>query len=238
MKKRSFLKKLLLAFTALGGVMAMASCQTTDHNANIPVEKCNVGVLTTADGKTKQAQVVIAVQNPTIYNTKQIEFTYECYNKDDTPLYKEQVKLDIGIRHGAAGYFGYTYNAAIDDTQQGQLVGQVTRVAITEAHISDYYNLWETYMPAFIVMIVIAALSLGFFSFELFRPGHTKATLKELFAEHLASEFTVLGLVLIICLIPLIFSSWVTSVILLGGFGGSLLLTGLLTLIRINLARD
>lgn len=236
MKKRSFLKKLLLAFTALGGVAAMASCQTTDHNANIPVEKCSVNVLTTADGKTKQAQVVIAVQNPTIYNTKAVAFTYQCYDIEGKSVGDpEVVNFDIGIRHGAAGYFGYTYNASVEANPE---VAKVAKVAITEAHISDYYNLWETYMPAFIAMIVIAALSIGFFSFELFRPGHTKATLKELFAEHLASEFTVLGLVLIICLIPLIFSSWVTTVILLGGFGGSLLLTGLLTLIRINLARD
>lgn len=228
--KKSFLKKIMIALTAFGGIFVMASCQTTDHNASVPTQYSSVEVYTDQAGK-KVATVTLAVNNPTIYNTTEITFTYEALNATDVKLGEETVVLPVGIRHGVAGAFSYVYQA-----KEGE-ADNVAKVRITEAHISGYQTAWQTYMPVFIVAITLAALSVLFFGIELFRKGITKETAKEMFKEHLASEMTVLGLILIICFIPLIFSSWVTTVILLGGFVGALLITGLLTLLKISFSK-
>ena len=88
-----------------------------------------------------------------------------------------------------------------------------------------------------IVGICLASISILLFAIELFRKGLSKVELKEMFNAHIFSELTILGLVLVICLIPLIFSSWVTTVILLGAFVASILVAGLLTLIRMSTAK-
>ena len=227
--KKSLFKKIMIALTAFAGVFVMASCQTTEHNATVPTDQCLVEVYKKEDQNT--AVVQIAVVNPTIYNTKGIDFTYEALGENDVVLGSEDVHLDVGIKHGAAGVFAYTYTA-----KQGE-ADNVKKVRITKSTISNYESLWSTYMPAFIVAIALAALSVLFFGIELFRKGVTKETAKAMFAEHLASEMTVLGLVLVICLIPLIFSSWVTTVILLGGFVSAVLVAGLLTLIRMRFSK-
>ena len=227
--KKSFLKKILIALTAFTGIFVMASCQTTDHNAIVPSDKCLVDVYE-KDGQ-KTAVVQIAVSNPTIYNTSELQFTYEALDANDVVLGSEIVTLPIGIRHGAAGVFAYSYTAKPGEADN------VKKVRITNSSVTAYQSLWQTYMPAFIVAICLASLSVLFFGIEMFRRGITKEMAKEMFAEHIASELTILGLVLIICLIPLIFSSWVTTVILLGGFGAAILLTGLLTLLRIRFAK-
>lgn len=228
--KKSFLKKIMIALTAFAGVFVMASCQTTEHKATVPTQYSSIEVYTDQAGK-KVATVTLAVNNPTIYNTTEITFTYEALDATDAKIGEETVVLPIGVRHGVSGAFSYAYQA-----KEGE-ADNVAKVRITEAHISGYQTAWQTYMPAFIVAITLAALSVLFFGIELFRRGITRESAKELFAEHLASEMTVLGLVLVICLIPLIFSSWVTTVILLGGFVGAVILAGLLTLIRMRFAK-
>lgn len=228
--KKSLFKKIMIALTAFAGVFVMASCQTTEHNATVPTQYSSVEVYTDGAGK-KVATVTLAVNNPTIYNTTEITFTYQALDATDVKVGEETVVLPVGIRHGAAGAFSYAYQA-----KEGE-ADNVTKVKITEAHISGYQTAWQTYMPAFIVAITLAALSVLFFGIELFRKGITKEQAKEMLSEHIASEMTILGLVLVICLIPLIFSSWVTTVILLGGFVGALVIAGLLTLIRMRFAK-
>ena len=227
--KKSFLKKIMIAFTAFAGVFVMASCQTTDHNATVPTQYSSVEVYTNSDGK-KVATVTLAVNNPTIYNTTEITFKYDALDATNNVIGSEEVTLPVGIRHGVAGAFAYAYTAKEGEAEN------VAKVKITEAHISGYQTVWQTYMPAFICAIVLASMSVLFFAIELFARKRSKAELKEMFAEHMASEVTILGLVLIICLIPLIFSSWVTTVVLLGAFVASIVVNGLLTLIKMQSA--
>lgn len=229
---KSFLKKIIVAFTALTGIFVMASCQSVEHNATVPNQYCSVAVVKEEGTSNKVAVVTLAVQNPTIYNTKEITFKYQCEDASHNPIGNEEtVVLPVGVRHGVTGAFSYPYKAKPGEAED------VVFVKITESYISGYNTLWETYMPAFIVAISLAALSVLFYCIELFRRGITRATAKEMFKEHAAAELTVLGLVLIICLIPLIFSSWVTTIILLGGFIASILAAGLFTLVRISVAK-
>lgn len=230
--KKSFLKKILIALIAFTGVFVMASCQTSEHNASVPTEYCSVAVVEEAGTANKIAVVTLAVKNPTIYNTSEITFKYQCEDINHNKVgNEEQVVLKVGIRHGAAGAFSYTYQAKPGEADS------VAFVKITEAHISEYKTLWQTYMAAFIAAICIAGLSILFFAIELFARGISKEEAREMFREHMASEFTVLGLVLIICLIPLIFSSWVTTVVLLGAFGASIVVAGLLTLLKMRFSK-
>jgi len=228
--KKSFFKKLMITLAAFSGVFVMSSCQRADHSATIPVEHCEVTVFKDESTGKKVATVTLAVNNPTIYNTKEITFKYEARDEYGVVIGSDTVVLPIGIRHGVAGSFTYAYTAKDGEADQ------VRTVKITEAKISGYQTLWETYMASFLIAIILASLSIIFFGFELFRRGLSKQDLKDLFAQHMVSEFAILGLVLLICLIPLIFSSWVTTVILLGGFAASMLATGIMSLIRIRLA--
>ncbi|MBQ0009131.1 MAG: hypothetical protein KBS97_02530 [Firmicutes bacterium] len=235
--KKSFLKKLMIALTAFTGVFVMASCQSgSKSDAKIPTQESSVKIVEqTIDGKLEKfADVVLCIDNNTIYNIDQASFSYIVHFNDG----KEEVveneltaKGETIVRHGVRGYLGYRLR--LTDTEYAA----AEKVTITKVEVVGFRSLWETYMPAFIAAIVLGSLSILFFAFELFGRKHSKEELKEMFKEHMASEFTILALVLVICLIPLIFSSWVTTVVLLGTFVVSILVNGLLTLLKMTTAK-
>ena len=234
--KISFLKKIALAFTAFAGIFVMASCQSAGHDAKFPTEQCSVSIVEeTRDGKVGQyADVIIAIDNNTIYNINEIEYNYTVkFNDGRADIVVEHEKYnDFVLRHGVKGYVGY--RLAIPE--KSEFAG-ASSVVINHIDATGYQSLWQTYLPAFIVGICLASISILLFAIELFRKGLSKVELKEMFNAHIFSELTILGLVLVICLIPLIFSSWVTTVILLGAFVASILGAGLLTLIRMSTAK-
>lgn len=236
--KKSILQKIMIAFAAFAGVFAMASCQSANQSdAKIPTQESSVRIVEEkVDGKTeKYADVILCIDNNTIYNIDQASFSYVIHFNDGTP--DEVVENELTekgaaiLKHGVRGYLGYRLRLTNTDYANAE------KITITKVDIVGFQSLWQTYIVPFIAMICVAGLSILFFAIELFRKGITKETAKEMFKEHLASEMTVLGLILIICFIPLIFSSWVTTVILLGGFVGALLVTGLLTLIKTSFSK-
>lgn len=230
--KKSFFKKIMVALTAFTGIFVMASCQSTNQtDAKIPESSVQIVEQKINDQIEKFADVVLGIDNNTIYNIDQASFSYIIeFNDGRTEVVSNELtqKGQTVIRHGAKGYLAYRLR--LTDTEYAN----ASKVTITDVKVVGFRSAWETYMPAFIVSICLASLSVLFFGIELFRRGMTKESAKELFAEHIASEMTILGLVLIICLIPLIFSSWVTTVVLLGGFVSAILLAGILTFVRMR----
>ena len=234
--KKSFLKKIMIALTAFTGVFVMASCQSANQSdARIPTQQSSVQIVEqTIDGKNEKfADVVLCIENNTIYNIDQASFSYTVHFNDGTEeVVKDELtaKGETIVRHGARGYLAYRLKLTNTPYANAE------KVTITEVKVVGFRSVWETYMPAFICAIVLASMSVLFFCIELFARKRSKAELKEMFAEHMASEITILGLVLIICLIPLIFSSWVTTVVLLSAFVASIVVNGLLTLIKMQAA--
>jgi len=219
------IRKFFLALVMLGGVVGLGACQKASHTARIPANDCEVRVVSDPQGK-RTAVVTLALVNDTIYNVEGAKLIYNVYDSFGAPIATNQeANLNIFIRHGVAGYLSYTYNVepGID----------ASYVKITDTKITKYSSLFETYLAPFVVMFTLAFFALLFFAIDLFRGGLTKEGVKELLRERILSSVVILCLALLICLIPLMFSSWVVTLILLGGFVGTGLLCGLLTLIRL-----
>lgn len=233
--KKSFLKKIFVALTAFTGVFVMASCQSANQaDAKIPESSVQIIEQKINDKEEKFADVVLGIDNNTIYNVDQASFSYVIeFNDGRTEVVTNELtaKGETIIRHGAKGYLAYRLR--LTDTEYAN----ASKVTITDVKIVGFRSLWETYMPAFIAAIILGSMSILFFAIELFARNRSKDELKEMFREHMFSEFAILGLVLVICLIPLIFSSWVTTVTLLGTFVASILVNGLLTLLKMTTAK-
>ncbi|MCQ2796811.1 MAG: hypothetical protein MJ213_05920, partial [Bacilli bacterium] len=101
-----------------------------------------------------------------------------------------------------------------------------------EANVTQLTNVWETYMIWWILMIVISGISLISYSVTIFAKGLSADDLTKIMKQHNASTMITLMFVLIICLFPLMFSGWMVTVILLGGFLADIILAGALTAIR------
>lgn len=230
MKRKSF-KALFAGLLMAIGAVAMTGCQTADHSAVVPTQECKVQILTDGTGN-KFAEVVLGIANPSIYNVTQVEITWQAY-EDTTPIGEPQTDpLNVYVGHGVGGYVKYRL-----DVDPAGPYSDVTMVHITKTNVSKYQSLFETYMAPFIIMFVVVGLSLCFFAFEIFRKGLTAEYLANRMREKLASYLTILALTILICLIPLMFSSWVTTLILVGGFLVSFLLCGLMALIRMAFAK-
>ena len=227
MKKKSL--KVLLAGLFIGiSAFALAGCQTTGHNAVIPPDGCEVRVVADQATGKKTAVVTLGIANPTIYNITEVELSYDCYkNGVGAPVYTGSDKINVFVSHGVGGYISYTLS---EDRYPG--LASIDYVTFSENKVTKYQTLFETYMAPFIISFVLVGFSLIFFAFEIFRGGLTAEYLRARMKEKLASYLTILALTLLICLIPLMFSSWVTTIILICGFAASFLLCGLMSLLR------
>lgn len=226
----SKLNKFLLSLVCLGGIFGMTACETAEHNATIPADQCEVRIVEDSMTGDKTAVVVLGIKNDTIYNINAVELHYAVYY-EDAPVpglehVVERVDLDFKIRHGVRGYISYTVpvDAALD--------ADYVKI-LKETHVIGYDSLWQTYMAPFIIAIVISGIALIFFAIEIFAKGLTKEDVQQMFKDKLASMLVTFGLLIIICLIPLMFSTWVVTLILLGGFIGTALLSGAMTLIKL-----
>lgn len=215
--------KFLLALLMLGGI-GLASCQKASHTASVPTNECQVKIVEDAQTHKRTAVITLGLLNDTIYNVEQVSLTYNVYNGNSVVLLDQKDNVDIFVRHGVAGYLSYTYQVP------NELVCDAVKITHTE--VTKYSSLFDTYMVPFIVMFVLAGFGIMFFAIDLFKGGITKEGVKELFREKMFSSLTIMALVVLICLIPLMFSSWVVTLILVGGFLGVSLVCGLLTLIR------
>lgn len=217
MKKHRF-AKFLLSMLLLGGAFGLSACESADHNATVPTEQCEVRVIEDSVTHEKTAVVTLGIYNNTIYNVKQVEFTWKAYFNDvPVPGGEGTQKVDIFVRHGVAGYLSYTVKVEKGVT--------ANYVKITSSRVSGYYSFWETYVTPFVVMFILAGLALIFAAVDIFRNDISKEELKETLSEKLSLYLVIFGLTILICLIPLMFSNWVVTLILIGGFVGVAALT-------------
>lgn len=236
--KRKTLSKLLVGLLAFGGVFAMASCESTNKaDASIPATQTKVEVTETSSGGDKQkfASVYLVIYNNTIYDIKGEMFTYDICDKTGAPiedLSDIQERTYGYIRHGVNGAVAYTVK--FDKTNPTVLLhfDEIGSVHIKDITITEFANVWDTYIAAWIVGICIVGFSVIFFAFDIFRAGWTKDALEARMKEKIASTIVFLLIFLIICMIPLMFASWVPTLILLGAFAGSIVLCGIMTGIK------
>ncbi len=185
--------------------------------------------------EVKRLRLVICVENPTIYNAVEFAIDYACYDEYDNPIEGtpeepgsvKDYRIPMGVAHGVRG-FVYSEFDTFDN---------LGKVVLENAKCTKYLSVWDTYLAWWIIMICVVGVATIFYSANLFARGLTADDLKRMFAENVASSLVVLGLCLIIAIIPLIFSSWVVTVIILGGYVGFLVLSGGMTAIRLSLAK-
>ena len=131
----------------------------------------------------------------------------------------------IYVRHGVGGYAPFEVKMDVSLTN-------AEKIEIRSGKVTKFYSLWETYMAGFLLVIGLASFGVIFACFDIFRSGQTKQDLVNRLKERFAGVLVTLALVLLICLIPLMFANWVSTVILFGGFAAFLIICGILTAIR------
>ncbi|MCQ2787037.1 MAG: hypothetical protein MJ199_01390, partial [Bacilli bacterium] len=232
--KNGFFKKILLGATCLLGVLTMASCQSTSTSeAKFIKEQSNCEIIKVgSEGTTIHVRVSLAVVNNTIYDIKGGMFSFDVTHGSGESKTVEtvgpyEVDSNFYIPHGGAGYI---VDELVPQDQEKYL--DVTNVVFSKAEVTKLTDVWETYMVWWILMIVISGISLISYSITIFAKGLSADDLAKIMKQHNASTMITLMFVLIICLFPLMFSGWMVTVILLGGFLADIILAGALTAIR------
>ena len=229
MKKHRF-AKFLLSVLLLGGVFGLSACESASKTATMPTEQCEVKVIEDSQTHDKKAVVTLCVTNNTIYNVKQVSVEYTVYEGTKV-LYEGNDPVDLYVRHGVAGYI--TYSLPIKDKG----LQTATSVIITHPEVTDYFSFWDTYVVPFVVMFVVAGIALLFAAIDIFTKQWTKEGLREMLREKLSLYLIIFAMTILICLIPLMFSNWVVTLILVGGFVGVALLTGVMTAIKVAISK-
>lgn len=207
-----------------GTVFTLASCEKASKSARVPSDKCEVRLIEDAATHDKTALVTLGIINDSIYNVNQVTFMYDVYDDESRIAQDQPAVVDLYIRHGVSGYLSYTVKVDKDSP--------ATHVKITSTAVTGYWSFWDTYRVPFIVMFTIVGIALLVFGVEVFKGGITKESVKEALRERLYTSIVIFAMTLLLCLVPLMFSNWVVTCILLGGFIGAGLLCGVMTLIR------
>ena len=230
--KKNFWKK-LLAILGLGvAVFSMSACQSVEHNARVVPGQSEVKVAYDVGTGKFYADILIAVENPSIFDAKKFELSWEAYNSEGTLLPDLSGKIEsreVRIAHGA---YGYVVDK-VDDIDPS-----VASIKVTGGPALAYYNVWETYLAWWIIAITVVSISLICYCATIFTKGLTREDMVNIFKENLANSIVFMLLLLIICLVPLMFSNWVVTCILLGSYASFLLLSGGVTLLRTSTAKN
>lgn len=219
--KKNIFTKIMAFFSIAFGAFALSSCQSVNaKEAVVIIEQPEVKIYveTTAAGSKRYGMSTVKVKNNTIYDVIDWTFTITVTDNDDVKKTTSSVEI-MPIGHGAQGYITFLE----------EIVYNVQSVTIDSIVMNSYRNVWQTYLGWWIVGFVIIGVSLAFFSVELFSGHVTKEDATAMFKEHVASMSFAFLFAFVLCLFPLFFGSWVSSLILIGSMLASILVAGLLT---------
>jgi len=202
---KSIFKKLCALFAIGFAAFALGSCASVNHDATIKIKEYTI--ITTQAGD-KMVQGCLEVYNNTIYNTKKISYKVIGYNKtgDIVETISEE-NVDFAVRHGTAGamFFQDKINHDIASFEG-------------EGMFTEYYNVWETYLGMWVAGIILVAISVTIYTVSICRSGLRRGELGQMMKDKVATLSFVFLFTLIICMFPLIYGSWVSTLILVGSF--------------------
>lgn len=246
--KKGFLKKLAICLSLGLGVMTMAACQSTDQSqAKVDPKQCAVNLVVkqeivgTEVKPVYYAQGMIALLNNTIYDAKTWTLDYSIYyaigGETKAPVSITSEETTLYVVHGQG--VGWFFDIKLDDAIQPYAHPELTLVKITVDGGTPvkFANLWESYIGWWVAAIVIVGVALIFFAASLFGKHLSKNEVADLFKGHVASSVVFSLFMLIICLFPLIFGAWFSTIILLLALAGSFVGGGALALIAFGLAK-
>lgn len=227
--KKNFFKKLVCLLGLGMAVCTLGACQTVEKNAYV-AEQSISGVTIVSDSANpniRYAQATIAFVNPSIYDVKMFQIGYDMTFDDGRVLTGTQ-SLPCRLKHGVAAATVLQWRTE-DNCKSIKLDSNTFKA-------TEYASIWETYLGWFIAVITLNVIGLLFFGVAMFKKNLTKEMIQENFRDHVANWLFISAAVLIICLFPLIFSSWVSTLILLGGCLAFFLLMVILTAVRLQFA--
>ena len=230
------MKKFWKRFLAILGfgvaVLSLSACQSSNRaESTIDTNGSYCSLTYEADG-TPHCIATICIKNNTIYNVKNYSITAVVIDEHKTELEPVTFVTEWGCAHGFSGYVTFA-----PFRLENPAYKNATGVKIIDASPCSFQDVWETYMPWWIITITVFSIATLFYAFELFGAHHSKEEIIESFKGHMATMLVSMLIVFLICFIPLMFSSWVVSVILLGGFGAFAVVSGLLSFCKIKLGR-
>jgi len=230
MKNRKFLKKLFAVLLLGIGAATMCACQTADHTAKIDPSQTTMKFVYVEEGgkPVRYCEVYnLVYANPTIYAVKQFHYIVTGYSLPDWGGQIVGVVDDyenVYIPNGCALITSFRFKVENDSVQSFKL---------ENCEASIYASVWDTYLGWWIATIVLLAIGLIAHLCRIFSSSNPEE-IKGTFRDTIAMQLVVLALIAIICIVPLIFSSWVVTCILAGGYLSFLVVAGLTTLIRVK----
>lgn len=230
--KGNFFKR-IIAFLGLSlAVLTLGACQSTGHDARVIFTESAVQLFdVTEGGVTRQkARSVLTVENNTIFNTKTwslllgINYTNP---KTGEAVFSEfyNPSVDCVVAHGTiASVYSEVYVDTIPFLKEVG-VERVNNVSILKnssllgsnyvTGCQTYYNVWDTYLAWWIVMICIVAVAWICYACVIFKRGLIKSDLGDVFSKHMGTIMITFGFMFLLCLFPLIVGSWFVTIILL-----------------------
>ena len=236
---RKFWKKIFVAASLFLGAIALTGCQSVEHNAYIAEQSVSTNIYIDQGTGEKYCLVTMGFVNPSIYDVTQFTLDIELFKNVGTqtspvwdpvcPKYTDT--MDVRLKHGSSALA--TFSVKIEPEYS------VTEyVKLSNFKATAYDNIWGSYIAWWICGIVCAGLGLFFYMLTLIRRHMTKNDLIEGLREHIASSSVFAVFILILCIFPLIFGSWVSALILVGCYLAFILGAGLFTFARGLLTKE
>lgn len=234
--KKNFFMKIMMVCSCFVGAFVMASCQSTSHNDVRFETEAQYDALTNERDPNYTVKIIIGVANPTIFNIKHFNIIYEVFGSKGTETKRVENQLyecdNFVISHGVAGYIGREVLISKEEAKTRWDMTNVNYMKISKIDNIQFQSVWETYIVWWIICLVLLGISTIAFATTIFKKNLSIENAKKLLEAHVASSMTTLLLILLICLIPLMFSGWVVTVMLLGTFAAHFVVAFLLCAIK------
>lgn len=150
----------------------------------------------------------ITIENKSILDIKNVSYQFDLYNGDTFVRQTKMLSFEISIGHGETISFDRLFS----------FDGNINKIRLANEDIV-FKNLWETYMPWFIVVIAIVALFLIIYPIVIFVNNLDISDVLESISDNW--WFII---ILVVPYIPYVIQSfasgvwsWVTPLIILGG---------------------
>lgn len=205
-ENKSWFKKIIVSLILFFSIFSLSGCQSTNKNESYLETGLGSMYLCTYDANTNSTDILLrsSVENNTIYTIKQIHVEFDFYF-NDTKVGNEEITFDISIEHGTT----QTINRQIS------IDGRINKIVYKNWY-ADYLNVWDTYLPWWITMIVITSLLLLSYIILISILDLDIAEVFEFIADNLYSLLAFLPMIIVL-LWGTISSNWVSALIVVGG---------------------
>ena len=201
-----WIKHLFILLSLFICAFGLSSCASAGKDYSTP----EATFTSTYNSSNNTTTVVFhtTIENKSILDIKNVSYQFDLYNGDTFVRQTKMLSFEISIGHGETISFDRLFS----------FDGNINKIRLANEEIA-FKNLWETYMPWFIVAIAIVALFLIVYPIVVFANGLEIGDVLESISDN-----WWLIIILAVPYVPYIIQSfasgvwsWVTPLIIIGG---------------------